>query len=111
MEGVAFALDREASLIADGMGLGKTVNDPTGTPTVYRQFTKQIQMMIDFPLSNVWSENGDSDSVVVDPDNNIVGLHFAHGFKSGGDPIGYGIMTPIAVVEQALGITFTLIDA
>jgi hypothetical protein len=87
------------------------VNDPTGTSTVYRQFTKQIQVMIDFPLSNVWSENGDSGSVVVDPDNNIVGLHFAHGFKSDGDPIGYGIMTPIAVVEQALGITFTLIDA
>lgn len=88
------------------------VNNPvTGVPTVTRQFTGQIQVMIDFPQSIVWSEGGDSGSVVVDSDNNIVGLHFGHGFASDGDPIGFGIMTPISVVEQALGITFTLIDA
>jgi hypothetical protein len=87
------------------------VNGPTGTPTTYRQLTNQIQVMMDFPLSSEWSENGDSGSVVVDADNNIVGLHFGHGYRADGDPIGYGLMTPISVVEQALGITFTLIDA
>lgn len=84
------------------------VNNPVnGLPTIRRQFTGQVQVMIDFPQSIVWSDNGDSGSVVLDTNNNIVGLHFGHGFASAGEPIGFGIMTPIDVVVQALGLTFT----
>jgi hypothetical protein len=84
------------------------VNNPdTGVPTVRRQLTGQVQVMIDFPQSIVWSDSGDSGSVVLDTDNAIVGLHFAHGFASDGEPIAFGLMTPISVVVQALGLTFT----
>lgn len=87
------------------------VNNPvTSRPTVRREFRNQVQVMIDFPQSVVWSENGDSGSVVIDGNNRIVGLHFAHGHKSDGEPIAFGIMTPIAVVEQALGIAFSLLE-
>jgi hypothetical protein len=43
---------------------------------------------------------------VLDTDNNIVGLHFAHG-RHKGDPITLGVMMPIEVVSEALGLTFT----
>jgi hypothetical protein len=84
------------------------VNNPsTNQPTTTRAFTQQIQVMIDFPQSVIWSENGDSGSVVVDGSNRIVGLHFASGSKAAGDPIKYGVMTPITQVEQALQISFS----
>jgi hypothetical protein len=83
------------------------VNNPsTGQSTTTRAFTGQVQVMIDFPQSIVWSEAGDSGSVVVDGNNRIVGLHFAGGYRAPGEPIRYGIMTPITQVEQALGISF-----
>jgi hypothetical protein len=43
---------------------------------------------------------------VLDTANNIVGHHFAHG-RHEGDPITLGVMTPIDVVIEALGLTFT----
>ena len=45
---------------------------------------------------------------MLDTDNNIniVGIHFAYG-RHEGDPITLGVMTPIEVVIEALGLTFT----
>ena len=84
------------------------VNNPiTNLPTTQRQLKNQIQVMIDFPQTVIWAESGDSRSVVVDTNMRIVGLHFAHGSKELGDPITFGIMTPIGVVEQELSISLT----
>jgi hypothetical protein len=80
----------------------------TNQPTILRELKNQIQVMIDFPQSIVFGEEGDSGSVVVDSSNRIVGLYFAGGFSALGAPIRFGLMTPISVVEQALGISFSL---
>jgi hypothetical protein len=85
------------------------VNNPVNNqPTILRELKNQIQVMIDFPQSIVFGEEGDSGAVVVDSSNRIVGLYFAGGFSAPGEPIRFGLMTPISVVEQALGISFSL---
>ncbi|WP_195152735.1 hypothetical protein [Nocardia abscessus] len=85
------------------------VNNPlTAQPTIARELKNQVQVMIDFPQSAVFGEEGDSGSVVVDGANRIVGLYFAGGYDAPGNPIRFGLMTPISVIEQALGISFSL---
>lgn len=75
--------------------------------TTQRKMVNQIIIMADFPQSIVFGESGDSGSVVVDFDNNIVGLYYGGGYRTLGDPLRYGTMTPIEVVVQELGLDFT----
>lgn len=77
-----------------------------GTPPSTMRFLRnQLQVHVDFPLSIVFGEHGDSGSVVVDPDNLAVGLYWGSGSDSLGDPLRYGVATPIQHVESALNIS------
>ncbi|MFI0374062.1 hypothetical protein ACH35V_39905 [Actinomadura sp. 1N219] len=82
---------------------------PVGTPpSTRRKLTDQIQIHVDFPHSIVWSESGDSGSVVIGDGNGVVGLHWASGFdpEEPGNPMRYGLATPAITVERVLGISF-----
>jgi Peptidase S7, Flavivirus NS3 serine protease len=62
--------------------------------------TNQIRIVNDAPQSAFFGKKGDSGSVVVDEDNNIVGLYFA------GNTTGtVGVANPIAGVLSALDIS------
>jgi hypothetical protein len=63
-------------------------------------FTNQIRIVNDPAQSAFFGKKGDSGSVVVDEDNNIVGLYFA-GNTSG----TVGVANQIAAVESALNVT------
>ena len=81
------------------------VGDP---PATERELTNQIQVHIDFPLTAIFSESGDSGSVLVESGSNrIVGLHWGSGYESPGDPIKFGLASPIEIVEQELRISLT----
>jgi hypothetical protein len=97
--------------IVTGTGLSVILDypafPPVGfVPTTLRIFTNQIHIRADFPQSIVFGESGDSGSLVVGPDSRAVGLYFASGFTSLGDPLRFGVASPAAVVETELGITF-----
>jgi hypothetical protein len=79
---------------------------PGSPPGVYRMLTDQLQIRIDFPQSIVFGDHGDSGALVVS-DGQAVGLYFASGSDSLGDPLRYGLASPAQTVEQALGITFS----
>lgn len=87
------------------------VNNPlTGQPTIMRQLTGQFQVMVDFPQSIFFSDQGDSGSVVLDGDNSIVGLLHGSGYVDNDGALGparFAVVTPIDVVEQNLGISMT----
>lgn len=83
-----------------------TVGNP---PTVERQLVNQIQVHIDFPLTMIFLESGDSGALLLESGTNrIVGLLYAGGALTEGDPIESALATPIDVIETELGITFTL---
>ncbi|MER9417892.1 S1 family peptidase [Mesorhizobium sp. M0306] len=77
-----------------------------GTLTTRRTFINQIQIHADFPQSIVFGDHGDSGSVVVDFNNQVVGLYWGSGSFSDGDPLSFGLVNPAAAVENALGIKF-----
>jgi hypothetical protein len=78
----------------------------TGTLTTTRTLTRQIQICTDFPLSIVFGESGDSGSVILGPGNQVVGLYWGSGSDAAGNPLKFGLATPAAAVESALGIVF-----
>ena len=82
------------------------VTTSAGVLTTFRTQKNQIQIHIDFPLSIVFGEEGDSGSVVVDTTGKVVGLYWGSGSDGPGDPLKYGLANPAAAVESALGITF-----
>jgi hypothetical protein len=82
------------------------VTTSAGVLTTFRTLKNQIQIHIDFPLSIVFGEEGDSGSVVVDTTGKVVGLYWASGSDDPGDPLKYGLANPATAVESALGITF-----
>jgi hypothetical protein len=82
-----------------------TVTTSTGATTTMRILKNQIQIHIDFPQSIVFGESGDSGSVVVGA-NQVVGLYWASGSDTLGDPLKFGVASPAAAVESALGIAF-----
>jgi hypothetical protein len=75
-------------------------------PSTLRTFTHQIHIRADFPQTINFGEEGDSGSLVVGPDNRAVGLYWASGSKSPGDPLMYGVASPADAVATKLGITF-----
>jgi hypothetical protein len=83
---------------------------PVGSPpTVERQLVNQIQVHIDFPLTVIFLESGDSGALLLETGTNrIVGLLYAGGAMTAGDPIESALATPIDVIETELGITFTV---
>ena len=83
-----------------------TVQTSTGQQTTARVFKNQLQIHVDFPFSIVFGEHGDSGSVVVDTTNKAVGLYWASGSKSLGDPLQFGLANTAAGVERFLGINF-----
>jgi hypothetical protein len=83
-----------------------TVTTSAGVATTFRTFKEQIQIHIDFPQSIVFTENGDSGSVVVGPGNQVVGLLWGGGIDKPGDPLNIGLASPAATVEALLGISF-----
>jgi hypothetical protein len=82
------------------------VTAPSGATTTMRTLTNQIQIHIDFPQSIVFGEHGDSGSVILGPGDQVVGLYWGSGSESLGDPLTFGVASPAAAVENALGITF-----
>jgi hypothetical protein len=97
--------------IVTGTGLSVVHDFPAfpavgSPPSTLRTFTNQIHIRADFPQSITFGEEGDSGSLVVGPDNRAVGLYFASGSKSPGDPLMYGVASPADVVATQLGITF-----
>lgn len=82
------------------------VKTSSGGNTTTRILTNQIHIRVDFPSSIVFGEHGDSGSVVVGPNGQVVGLYWASGSDSAGDPLRYGVATPIDVIESELNITF-----
>lgn len=74
--------------------------------SIRRTLTNQIQVRIDFPQSIVFGESGDSGSLVVGPDNHAVGLYWGSGAEADGNPLRFGLLSPAAAVESALGIVF-----
>jgi hypothetical protein len=83
---------------------------PVGNPpTIEREFTNQIQVHIDFPQTVIFLESGDSGALLLETGTNrIVGLLYAGGALTKGDPIESALATPIEVVETELKITFSL---
>lgn len=80
---------------------------PVGSPpTIKRRLKRQMQIHVDFPRSIVFGEEGDSGSVVVGPDNLVVGLYWGSGSEKPDDPLTHGVATPIQNVELALNISF-----
>lgn len=85
-------------------------NPVTGRPTVMRQLTGQFQVKVDFPQSVFFSDQGDSGSVILDSENNIVGLLHGSGYVENDGSLGparFAVVTPIDVIEQNLGIAMT----
>jgi hypothetical protein len=82
------------------------VTTPAGVTTTVRTLKNQIQIHTDFPQSIVFGEHGDSGSVVLGPGDQVVGLYWGSGSESLGDPLTFGVASPAAAVESALGITF-----
>jgi hypothetical protein len=82
------------------------VTNSTGVATTMRIFKNQIQIHIDFPQSVVFGEEGDSGSVVLGPGNQVVGLYWASGRETPGDPLTFGVASTAAAVESNLGISF-----
>ena len=83
---------------------------PVGNPpTVERKLVNQIQVHIDFPLTVIFLESGDSGALLLESaTKKIIGLLYAGGALTAGDPIESALATPIDVVENELGITFTV---
>jgi hypothetical protein len=80
---------------------------PVGTPpSTMRTLKDQIQVHIDFPQSIVFGDSGDSGSVVLADGNRVVGLYWGSGTDDPGNPLRFGLVTPAAAVETALGISF-----
>ncbi len=75
-------------------------------PSTRRTFTNQIQIRADFPHFLFFGEHGDSGSLVVGPDNRAVGLYWGSGSTTPGDPLVFGVASPIDVVASQLGIVF-----
>jgi hypothetical protein len=75
-----------------------------------RTLTGQLQVHIDFPQTVIFGASGDSGSVVVAQDDGgftrVVGLYWASGSTSIGDPLEHGVCTPASVVESQLNIRF-----
>ncbi len=82
------------------------VTNSVGATTTMRIFKNQIQIHIDFPQSIVFGDQGDSGSVVLGPGNQVVGLYWASGFETPGDPLKFGLAGTAAAVESNLGISF-----
>ncbi|MBM7798941.1 hypothetical protein JOE57_001862 [Microlunatus panaciterrae] len=75
-----------------------------------RTLTGQLQVHIDFPQTVIFGDSGDSGSVVLAQDDGgfdrVVGLYWASGSASLGDPLEHGVCTPATVVESQLNIRF-----
>lgn len=77
-----------------------------GVTTTVRSMKNQIQVAVDFPTSIVFSDQGDSGSVVVDGNGQVVGLHWGSASNTPGDPRTHGVASPADTVEALLGIRF-----
>ncbi len=69
-------------------------------PLGIRFFANQIGLMHDPSKSPQFGISGDSGSVVVNPNDEVIGLYFA-----GDDSGEFGLANPIAKVESELGVT------
>lgn len=79
---------------------------PVTPPSTMRTMQNQIQVHIDFPMTLIFGESGDSGSVVLGDGDRVAGLYFASGYFAPGDPLKFGLFSPASAVENALGIRF-----
>ena len=77
-----------------------------GQLTTRRLLTGQMQIRADFPQFTVFGDAGDSGAVVVDGGNRVVGLYWASGSTSRGDPLVHGVATPASFLKADLPIAF-----